>query len=663
MLVLKLAVDASRLLTGTVMEADTLLLPAAGGGVSLPEVAASSQRYLNLSLTVMEEHSMAFELRVWGDEPEARVIIRFGLMPRYDTPVTIDLNWLDGHILFPGHTPGELKVVCHGSRIAREDIRRAELVSVRAFHNVRVRLTDLALSDTPLPMTPAPRTPLIDEMGQYMPKTWPGKAESPAALSSFLRSQAALPDQYPFPAWTAWGGCAHMPLMEGTGYFSRCFRDGRWYLTDPEGCAFFSMGPDCVVVRCDARVDGMEGLLSWLPDANDPAWQPMYATMRKGFGEIDRGEGKMFSFERANLYRAFGEGWEEAWRGMIVSQLKQAGMNTLGNWSDETLFGRMPYVTSLPRFPGTAHMIFRDFPDVLSPEYAEDARTCAQALAARREDPWMIGYFLRNEPGWAFVDNLIIADEVLRDPADTCCKRELIAWLQERYGSIAALDAAWGVQLASFEQLREPVEKASAWSEKAKRDLREFSEKLIRAYVEIPAAACRAVDPHHMILGMRWAWISDPVLAAGWECFDVFSINCYAVDPTEAIEHVRQLGVNLPVMIGEFHFGALDAGPTATGLEAVPTQEERGVAYRYYCEHAAAHPFGVGCHYFQCYDQFALGRFDGENYNIGLFDICLQPYAAMMDAVKACSRSIYEVKTGRQAPVSRKPVSLPMIAY
>ena len=166
-----------------------------------------------------------------------------------------------------------------------------------------------------------------------------------------------------------------------------------------------------------------------------------------------------------------------------------------------------------------------------------------------------------------------------------------------------------------------------------------------------------------MILGMRWAWISDPALASGWECFDVFSINCYAVDPTQAIQHVCDLGVDLPVMIGEFHFGALDAGPTATGLEAVPTQEERGVANRYYCEHAAAHPFGVGCHYFQCYDQFALGRFDGENYNIGLFDICLQPYAAMMDAVTACSRSIYEVKAGRQQPTGRKPVSLPMIAY
>ena len=146
------------------------------------------------------------------------------------------------------------------------------------------------------------------------------------------------------------------------------------------------------------------------------------------------------------------------WRRMVVAQLKQA-LNTLGNWSDEHLFGRMPYVTSLPRFPETAHKIFRDFPDVLSPEYREDAARCAQALLPRREDPFLVGYFLRNEPSWAFVDGLILADEVLRDPADTCCKAELIAFLRARYATPGALNAAWGSAFADFEDLRHPEEK------------------------------------------------------------------------------------------------------------------------------------------------------------------------------------------------------------
>ncbi len=235
--------------------------------------------------------------------------------------------------------------------------------------------------------------------------------------------------------------------------------------------------------------------------------------------------------------------------------------------------------------------------------------------------------------------------------------------MRERYGSIEALNARWGTALDSFARFDEPQEKVSAWSQAACLDMKEFSRRLLRAYVEIPAKACRRVDPNHMILGMRWAWISDPDLVSGWENFDVFSINCYAQDPTSNIENIVKLGVDLPVMIGEFHFGALDAGPSATGLEGVRTQKDRGIAYRYYCERVAAHPNGVGCHYFQCYDQFVLGRFDGENYNIGLFDVCSRPYPEMMEQVRACGQGLYPVAAGEREPAEEKAQEIPMIAY
>lgn len=648
------------LLPGTVAGDDVLYLPAAGGGMLVNEIASTQERYLNLTITVLEEHSLAFELRAYGPgDKSPRVTVRFGLMPRYRTNVCVDLNWLDGHVLFPGHTAGELKVVCHGSRIDRGSIVRAELVSCEAYHDVHVRLEDVELSHTPREAAQPPAEKLVDEMGQYIPKSWAGKMPSVDAMVAGIREQAALPNAYPFANWTAWGGCADQKLTQGSGYFGKIKANGRWYLVDPDGCAFFSAGPDCVVSRCDGRVDGLEGLLRWLPQDDPELLEPM----QRAWGEVPRTQGKMISFERANLKRAFGPDWYERWKEMVVCQLKNMGMNTLANWSDPALYGRMPYVTSLARFPETRHKIFRDFPDVLSPEYQEDARVCAQALIERRDDPWMIGYFLRNEPGWAFVDQLIIADEVLRDPQDTYCKRGLMEWLEQTYADISALNAAWQTSFASFEALRQPIEKASAFSAQAQSDLRAFSATLIRAYTAIPAAACREVDPNHMILGMRWAWISDPALACGWEHFDVFSINCYAVDPTSAIERVQELNVDLPVMIGEFHFGALDAGLTATGLEAVATQADRGRAYRYYCERAAAHPMCVGCHYFQCYDQFVLGRFDGENYNIGLFDICLQPYHDMAQAVRACSGRMYRIHAGELAPTDDRPDSLPMIAY
>ena len=660
---MQINIDKTRLLPGTTLDGDLICMPAEGGGISLPELCGEGQRWLNINMMVEGDHAQAFELRAYAEAPKPKVIVRFGLMPGFNAAVALDLNWLDGHILFPGHRPGTQKVVCHGSRIARAEIHRAELVSMPCFEPVRVRVSRAALEDTPCPIGDICSEKLIDGFGQYTRRDWPGKLRSEHELASALQAERKAEARYPEAEWNSWGGCAARRLSAGSGFFSRVKRDGRWYLVDPEGCAFFSMGPDCVIVRADARIDGLENLLQDMPPC-DGAHSALYERPQRAFGETPRDPALMLSYERANLMRVFGESWYDDWRSMIIGQLKRMGLNTLGNWSDSGLFGSgLPYVTALPRFPSTEHCIFRDFPDVLSPEYERDAAACAQALAARRGDPWMIGYFLRNEPEWAFVDNLLLADEVLRDPQYTECKRALIERLRAKYGTAQALSAAWDANFESFDALRQPVEKASALSEAAREDQREFSALLAERYIRVPAEACRAVDPNHMILGMRWAWISNPLLVSGWECFDVFSINCYAVDPTSAIENVRALGVDLPVMIGEYHFGALDAGLPATGLEAVPDQAERAKAFRYYTERAAAHPFGVGCHWFQCYDQVALGRFDGENYQIGLFDITLRPYPLMEQAAHLTADRIYRVKAGEEQPFSSRPVSLPMIAY
>lgn len=646
----------------------TLLLSQQGSGILLPELLTCKERYLTFFLTVEEEHSMAFNLEIYAKgEKEPAFTNRFGILGRVRARICLDLSWTDARILFPEASVGQQKVVCHGRRIEQEEMERAVFVGLPCFHDVTVRIEDMMLTDEYPDEFPIPDEKLVDELGQNKKREWPGKLHGAKELKDALCSGLLQAQEgYPFDDWSKYGGWKEKKLQEGTGYFSRCKENGKWWLVDPEGYAFFSMGPDCVNINGDCRVDGLEKWLDWLPDKDDPVYGDCYRMNRRwphdGTG---RRECTLFSFGQANLLRAFGKDWYENWKKMVPMQLKNAGLNTLGNWSDSRLFGEteMPYVTSLPEFPGTKTFIFRDFPDVFSREYAENAARSAKELEARRDDPYMIGYFLRNEPMWAFVDNLILADEVLYNTERTACKDALVGFLREKYGTVDSLNAAWSCSLDSFEALYERQKKVSSWSEQSCRDMKEFSRRMLRLYVETVADACRRVDPNHMILGMRWAWISDPDLVTGWENFDVFSINCYAQDPSDAIQNVVDLGVDLPVMIGEFHFGALDAGPTATGLEGVKTQKDRGKAYRYYCEHAAAHPNGVGCHYFQYGDQFVLGRFDGENYNIGLFDICFQPYREMMEQVTACSRSIYEVADGTKEPVEEKAQAIPMIAY
>jgi hypothetical protein len=143
--------------------------------------------------------------------------------------------------------------------------------------------------------------------------------------------------------------------------------------------------------------------------------------------------------------------------------------------------------------------------------------------------------------------------------------------------------------------------------------------------------------------------------------FDVFSMNCYesrvrAGDMAQIAELLK-----MPVLVGEWHFGALDAGLPASGIGRVRTQADRGRAYRVYLEDAASRPWSVGVHYFIMYDQSALGRFDGECYNIGFFDVCNRPYDPLCDAARTSHERLYAVASGATAPFADAPEYLPKL--
>jgi len=176
------------------------------------------------------------------------------------------------------------------------------------------------------------------------------------------------------------------------------------------------------------------------------------------------------------------------------------------------------------------------------------------------------------------------------------------------------------------------------------------------------SAACKRVDPNHLNLGARYHTLPPPWALPGMRGFDVFSINCYS-------EHVRKdLGpvvamMNAPAMIGEWHFGAHDAGLPASGIGRVKDQAARGKAYRVYLEDAAAQPWCVGVHWFTLYDQSALGRGDGENYQIGFLDVCNRPYAQIAEAARQSHERMYRVAAGQEKPFGDAPKYLPKLFY
>ena len=164
-----------------------------------------------------------------------------------------------------------------------------------------------------------------------------------------------------------------------------------------------------------------------------------------------------------------------------------------------------------------------------------------------------------------------------------------------------------------------------------------------------------------MNLGIRYYTVPPAWAVDGMRSFDVFSMNCYKQRLlAEEMAKISAM-LEMPIMVGEWHFGALDAGLPASGIGHVPDQISRGKAFRVYVEDAAAKPWCVGVHYFTLYDQSALGRFDGENYNIGFVDTCNKPYAPLADAARASHERLYQVAAGQLEPYDEVPEYLPLL--
>ena len=168
-------------------------------------------------------------------------------------------------------------------------------------------------------------------------------------------------------------------------------------------------------------------------------------------------------------------------------------------------------------------------------------------------------------------------------------------------------------------------------------------------------AAIRRHDPNHLILGLRFGGGVPPAeMLEACKAFDVYSLNVYStrVD-TKVLEKIHQV-TGRPIIVGEFHFGVPGRG-LAPGLVQVRDQAERGIAYRYYVEQAAAFPGFIGTSWFQWVDQPCTGRMDGENYNIGLVDVTDRPYAELVEAMRATHRRLQGVHAGTTQPFSTKP--------
>ena len=231
-----------------------------------------------------------------------------------------------------------------------------------------------------------------------------------------------------------------------------------------------------------------------------------------------------------------------------------------------------------------------------------------------------------------------LAIAALKSPPEQAAKKVFIADLQAKYGDIAKLNQTWGTAHASWEALLESRDAPD--QQKAHTDLTAFYSKVAEQYFRTVRDTVKAAAPNQLYLGCRFAWVNDRAAAAAAKYCDVVSYNLYR---RSVADFQFNGGADVPLIIGEWHFGALDRGMFHTGLVPVADQAARAQAYKDYVLGALRHPQFVGCHWFQYQDEPVTGRvFDEENYQIGFLDVCDTPYPETIAACRAVGAALYQ---------------------
>ncbi len=477
--------------------------------------------------------------------------------------------------------------------------------------------------------------PFIDRYGQFRWRDWPGKIHSDEELLAAREAEEADLAANPGPSdWDQYGGWAAGPQLEATGRFRTEKVDGKWWLVDPEGHLFWSHGvlrlsPGNAVTPLSAP--GLADRRKWfqeLPSKSDPEYGVFYTTFDPLLGSYyaARGIEDHYDFSAANCYRKYGPDFRAVYDTLCHRRLRSWAMNTMANATEPSMtsMDRTPWcdrieIVSKPMDPN-AKTIWWSLPDPFDPSFREEIDRQLLARKDELQDPWCIGFFVDNEHHWGDGDH--VAQCAIDAQEGSAVKDALKSFLKDRYGKLISFD-----EMTADDKLA-------------------FNDLVIEKYYSTIREEFDRLAPGLMYLGCRFGgYPGNPsVIQIGAKYCDLLSDNIYKynLDCFTLPE-----GIDKPVLIGEFHFGATDRGPFHPSQVWTTSQADRGECYKDFVRSALEHPNFVGTHWHQFSDQATTGRFDGEDFQVGFTDVCDTPYKETVEAAREIGGKMYRMRYGK----------------
>ena len=528
---------------------------------------------------------------------------------------------------------GEFRHIQYGVDLS--DVREIRFISKKQYPVSHWSIENLTLvpGERPVPgymqLDSAAFFPMIDRYGQFKHKEWPGKTHSDEDLLRARSEEEKDLAAHPGPeGWNKYGGWADGPRYEATGHFRVQKIDGKWWMIDPEGCLYWSHG--IIRVNASSSVTPLHGaklasrdyMFEYLPSPDDSLWRFRFTNDELLIPYYERWqEDSTFDFSSANIYRKYGPDYKSIWSDLAHRRLRSWGLNTIANSSDidscredRTRFINRFDIRSVP-IEGADGPWF-PIMDPFDPSFRAAVEDQLKAHKRDVEDPYLLGYFVDNEIKWG--NETHAAKCVVNAPESQAAKKAMRSFLSERYGR--------------------PVEP----SEASESDLLDFNRLLIEEYYKVIRESFDRYAPGVLYMGCRFASFvcSNPdVVTIGARYCDVISHNQYryTIDSYKLPEELDK-----PVMIGEWHLGALDRGLFHPSLQICDNQQERAYFYKEYALSALRHPQIIGIHWHQYMDQATTGRFDGENFQVGFLDCCDTPYPETIEACRSVGYTLYQ---------------------
>lgn len=485
--------------------------------------------------------------------------------------------------------------------------------------------------------------PFVDRYGQYQHEQWSGKVDSDEDLHrALLEEQKDLAAHPQAPERSSFGGWLKGPKLRATGHFRVSKVQGKWWLVTPEGHLFWSYGVTGVSHSfAHTLVEGREHLFEEIPAVNDAEFGMFITPKNPSFSNQ-----KTMSYGMANLKRKYGPQWKQRSAEIDIKRVLSWGMNSLGMWSSLTHEKqKVPYVT-------TVHFDFPKIvaelrcPDAFSPLLRERMRSSFEQHAqGTHDDPYNIGYFICNELRFAPPGDhkaFYVCDAYLKREKNNEGRQCLIRMIRDAYANqLQVLNREWKTSYGSFDEIQ-----ALPYSQK------ELGQRFERHYSETLYAMFRAeikrVAKDKLYLGSRFVHDSPShIMDEGARHMDVVSMNWYQMSPDGI--HLPH-GLDKPMIIGEFHFGAVGLGVYNPGLVAVGNQKQRAFAMYSYLQDALLHHNIVGAHWFQYRSQAFTGRKDGECYQIGMVDICDNPNPEQRRWMRKLGAELYSTRFDHLRP-------------